>query len=146
LHNSIYFAYMFLPKWLTFYLTSLPQNKLLRSFAFTSSRIVLREHFCTLKYIPIQQGTRVCLHGSPARVKSTDSGPNHHLHNNKIKKKYLHPSLRYFAHKISIDIHVLQFTPHKKFKSLRLSESPITPAQFQELFSVSHLSTWTSVK
>ena len=77
---------MFLPKWLTFYLTSLPQNKLLRSFAFTSSRIVLREHFCTLKYIPIQQGTRVCLHGSQARVKSTDPGPNHHLHNNKIKK------------------------------------------------------------
>jgi hypothetical protein len=71
---------------LTFYLTSLPQNKLLRSFAFTSSRIVLREHFCTLKYIPIQQGTRVCLHGSQARVKSTDLGPNHHLHNNKIKK------------------------------------------------------------
>ena len=86
LHISIYFAYMFLPKWLTFYLTSLPQNKLLRSFAFTSSRIVLREHFCTLKYIPIQQGTRVCLHGSQARVKSTDPGPNHHLHNNKIKK------------------------------------------------------------
>jgi hypothetical protein len=54
-------------------------------------------------------------------------------------KKYLHPSLRYFAHKISIDI--LQFTPHKKFKSLRLSESPITQAQFQELFSVSHVST-----
>ena len=86
LHISIYFAYMFLPKWLTFYLTSLPQNKLLRSFAFTSSRIVLREHFCTLKYIPIQQGTGVCLHGSQARVKSTDPGPNHHLHNNKIKK------------------------------------------------------------
>jgi hypothetical protein len=124
-------------------LTSLPQNKLLRSFAFTSSRIVLREHFCTTKYVPIQQGTRVCLHGSQARVKSTDPGPNHHLHNNKNKtkqkKKYLHPSLRYFAHKISIDI--LEFTPHKKFKSLRLSESPITPAQFQELFSVSHVST-----
>jgi hypothetical protein len=34
----------------------------------------------------IQQGTRVCLHGSQARVKSTDPGPNHHLHNNKIKK------------------------------------------------------------
>jgi hypothetical protein len=46
LYHSIYFAYMFLPKWLIFDLTSLPQNKLLRSFAFTSSRIVLREQFC----------------------------------------------------------------------------------------------------
>ena len=86
LHNSIYFAYMFLPKWVIFHLTSLPQNKLLRSSAFTSSRIVLREHFCTLKYVPIQQGTRFCLHWSQARVKSTDPGPNHHLHNNKILK------------------------------------------------------------
>jgi hypothetical protein len=131
---------MFLPKRLTFYLTSLPQNKLLRSIAFTSSRIVLREHFCTLKYIPIQQGTGVCLHGSQAHVKSTDPGPNHHLHNNKIKK-ILTPFFAGFCSQNINRYTSIYTSPHKKFKSLRLSESPITPAQFQELFSVSHVST-----
>jgi hypothetical protein len=142
-HNSIYFAYMFLPKWLIFYLTSLPQNKLLRSFAFTSSRIVLREHFCTLKYIPIQQGTRVCLHGSQARVKSTNPGPNHHLHNNKILK-ILTPFFAVFFSQ-NINRYTWIYTS-RKIKSLRLNESHITQAQFQELFSVSHVSTWTSVE
>jgi hypothetical protein len=83
-------------------------------------------------YIPILQGTRVCLHGSQARVKSNDRGPNHHLHNKMKKKTYLHPSLLFFAHKISISI--LEFTPHGKFQSLGLSESPITQAQFEIIF------------
>jgi hypothetical protein len=68
---------MFLPKSLTFDLTLLPQNKLLKSFTFTSSRLDLNEQFPTKKYIPIQQGIRVYLHGRQARVKSADLLPNH---------------------------------------------------------------------
>jgi hypothetical protein len=71
------------------------------------------------------------------RVKSTDLGPNHHLHNNKIKKD-TYTLCGIFAHKISINI--LEIIPHTKFKSLRLSETPIPQAQSQELFSFGHVS------
>jgi hypothetical protein len=75
LHQLFIFAYMFLPKLLIFDLTLIPQNKLLRSFTFTLSRVVLHENLRTKKCIPIHQNTIVCLHGSQARVKSIDLGP-----------------------------------------------------------------------
>ena len=86
LHHSINFAYMFLPKLLTFDLTLLPQSKLLSSFTFTSCSTVLHEHFHTKKYLPIQQGVRVCLHRSQARAKSHGSKPKHPPVQQKFKK------------------------------------------------------------
>jgi hypothetical protein len=57
----------------------------------------------------------------------------------KLKKKYLHHSLRFFAYKLSIDI--IEFTPHKKIKSLRLIESPTNTSTIPGIFFSGHVST-----
>jgi hypothetical protein len=69
------------------------------------------------KYIPIQQGARVCLHGSQA----CDPGSNHHLHN-KIKKKILTPIFAVFCSQ-NIDIHeFIHLT--KNLKAYALAKAP----------------------
>ena len=67
-------------------LSTLEVEKLLSSFTFTSCSTVLHEHFHTKKYLPIQQGVRVCLHRSQARAKSHGSKPKHPPVQQKFKK------------------------------------------------------------
>ena len=60
---------------------------------------------------------------------------NTHLYS-KNSKKYFNFSKIFSKHKISNNI--LKFTPHKKFDSLPLQESPILRGKFQEIYSVGH--------